>query len=165
VLGNLGFQPNELEGYAAYMEGRVLELERESGRAAQEAQWKRIRRGWYLGDDGFRGRLRRLVQASLKQGTADSYLGVAKRDHGEGEAERLLSLGMKALGVTAEELAAGPRKMPAKLALAEWLRQHTTIGRGWVAERLGMGHESAVSKASRLVANGDRIKLRQLSTP
>ena len=31
--------------------------------------------------------------------------------------------------------------------MAWWLRQHTTVRLGWIAEQLGMGHASRVSQA------------------
>ena len=57
VLDNLGLGPEERDGYEAYMEGRALELGMKAGRAALNEQWKMIRRGWYLGGHGYRGRI------------------------------------------------------------------------------------------------------------
>jgi len=50
------------EGYRAWMESRVLECFFWGGmNREQEEQWKRIRRGWYLGDRRFKERLRRTL--------------------------------------------------------------------------------------------------------
>jgi hypothetical protein len=86
VMGEAGLKPKEVEGYEAYMETRVLELGLKEGRRRLEEEWKRIRRGWYLGGDGFRGRMIRCLKQAMGKGLASSYGGEAKREHGEGEA-------------------------------------------------------------------------------
>jgi REP element-mobilizing transposase RayT len=151
VLGNLGLGPEDWRGYAAYLEGRVLELGIKAGRKALEAEWKRIRRGWYLGGEGFRGRMLKKIKAALGAGRTASYAGPAKEAHNEAEAERLLAEGIKLLGVAGGSLAERPKGMAEKQVLAWWLRRRTTMGRRWVSERLWMGEESRVSRAVRLV--------------
>ena len=121
----------------------------------------------YLGGDGFRTRLLKMVQRSLGKGLPASFAGPAKREHGLAEAERTLAAALKTLGVTTRQLTDGGRQMPAKLVLAWWLRQRTTVGRHWVAERLSLGDESAVSHACRSVkqrstAEMDRLRQRLL---
>ena len=125
VMGDLGLGPNEVKGYEAYLEGRVLELGSKQGRRELNEQWKRIRRGWYLGGDEFQSRLLQRVKRTVSQGLAASYSGAAKRAHGEREAARML--GKAALGLRAE----GPRAQePAgEAVLAWWLRQRTTVSR------------------------------------
>jgi len=162
VLGNLGLEPGDRKGYEAYMEGRVLELGIRAGRKALEGEWKRIRRGWYLGGDGFRGRMLKMVKATFGKGRAASYLGQAKRAHGESEAERLVAQGLVALGLDGQWLAEKPKGMAEKQVLAWWLRQRTTAGRRWVSERLRMGEESGVSKAIRLVKESREGELNRL---
>ena len=49
-----------------------------------------------------------------------------------------------------------------KQVLAWWLRQRTTAGRRWVSERLGMGEESGVSKAIRLVKESRNVELNRI---
>ena len=48
-----------------YVEGRVLELGIKQGREELAAEWKAIRRGWYLGGEQFRERMIELVEAPL----------------------------------------------------------------------------------------------------
>ena len=162
VIGNLGLEPGDRKGYEAYLEGRVLELGIKAGRKALEEEWKRIRRGWYLGDDGFRGRMLKMVKATLGKGCAASYAGAAKRAHGEAEAQRLVAKGLAALGLEGLRLAEQPKGMAEKQVLAWWLRERTTAGRRWVSERLGMGEESGVSKAIRLVKDMRDVELNRL---
>lgn len=162
VMGDLGLAPEDRKGYEAYLEGRVLELGIKNGRKALEQEWKRIRRGWYLGGDGFRGRMLKKVKATLRKGRAASYLGQAKRAHGESEAERMVGQGLKALGLDKQWLVAKPKGTAEKRVLAWWLRQRTTVGRRWVGQRLCMGEESGVSKAIRLVKEGRNGELNRL---
>src|SRR5829696_2716098 len=57
VLDSLNLPQTDGHGYAAYMEGRVLELGLKGRRKELEAQWKALRRGWYLGAREFGQRL------------------------------------------------------------------------------------------------------------
>ena len=176
VFGNLGLPPEERQGYEAYIEGRVLELGLKRGRKELAAEWKAIRRGWYVGGTEFKERMLGLVEQPLRQGRSGSYSGEAKRAHGEAEAERLLARGLAALELTAGQLVETRKGAWEKELLAWWLCQHTTAclrrsGRGrqarrrWVSERLGMGDESRVTQAiGRLKRKGppklERLKRR-----
>ncbi len=167
VMGNLGLTAQDAEGYEAYLEGRVLELGRRAGREELNRQWMQIRRGWYLGGEGFRGRQSKALKPALARGRAGSYSGEAKRAHGEAEAQRLAAAGMAALRLEARELQRRPKNLPEKQALAWWLRQRTTVGRRWISERLGMGEESGVTRAVRTVQGSragelERMKRRLL---
>ena len=147
VLGNLGLAPDDARGYEAYIEGRVLELGIKQGRQELAAEWKAIRRGWYLGDAAFRERMLGLVEGPLRSRRRSSYSGGAKREHGEAEAERLLARGLAVLNLEESRLAQPPKGGLEKQLLAWWLCLHTTARRGWVSARLGMGDESRVSQA------------------
>ena len=106
---------------------------------------------WYLGGEGFRGQLLKRLKAAYGKGRANSYMGAAKRAHGEAEAERLLARGLAILGVERQRLENTPKGLGEKQVLAWWLRRRTTAGRRWIGERLWMGEESGVSKAVRRV--------------
>ena len=167
VMGNLGLTAQDAEGYEAYLEGRVLELGRRAGREELNRQWMQIRRGWYLGGEGFRGRLMKALKPAPARGREASYSGEAKREHGEAEAQRWVAAGMAALGLEARELKRRPKNLREKQALAWWLRQRTTVGRRWISERLGMGEESGVTRAVRTLKGSrtgelERMKRRLL---
>jgi hypothetical protein len=149
-------------GYEAYMEGRVLELAIKAGRNALNEEWEVIRRGWYMGGEGFRWRMLKRVKEALCRGQSGSYQGEAKRAHGEAEAERLLHAGMEALGVQASQLPETAKGMMEKAVLAWWLRQRTTARRPWICERLSMGEVSAVTRAIRLVKSGQHAKAKRM---
>ena len=162
VMGSVGLAKEDRDGYEAYLEGRTLELGIQAGRRELEEQWRGIRRGWCLGDKRFHGRMLKQVEKVLSAGRKKTYSGGAKRAHAEGEAQRLLSDGMRVLGVGAEELARGAKGMEEKQVLAWWVSQRTTVPRRWVSERLGMGDESRVTQSIRQVQGSRSGKLRTL---
>ena len=86
-----------------------------------------------------------------KPGAQSTYSGGAKREHGEGQAERLLGRGLEVLGMEEVDLAQAAKGMAEKQVLAWWLCRRTTVRRRWVSERLGMGDESRVTQAIRRV--------------
>ena len=159
VLGNVGLSPQDANGYGAYIEGRVLELGIKQGREELAAEWKAIRRGWYLGGEQFRERMIELVEAPLGKGQSSSYSGEAKWEHGEAEAERLLARGLSALALSDAGLAQQPKGGLEKQLLAWWLSEHTTARRRWVSRRLCMGDESRVTQAISLVKRGVHAEL------
>jgi len=162
VLGSLGFGPGDGAGYEAYLEGRALELESKTGRVELNEQWKMLRRGWYMGSEGFRGRMMERVKEALNRGQASSYQGEAKREHGLAEAERLLQAGMAALGIAQGELPAAAKWTMEKRVLAWWLRQRTTAGRQWLCDRLQIGEVSAVTRAIRAVQSGSEPEMENM---
>jgi hypothetical protein len=151
VLGDLGLKPKDAGGYEAYLEGRVLELGMEAGRRELNEEWTRIRRGWYLGGEGFRGRLVKCLKQAMAHGQGSSYSGEAKREHGEAEAQRRLSRGMAVLKLEVSVLGLRPKNLAEKQVLAWWLRRQTAVSRRWISERLRMGEESGVTRAVRTV--------------
>ncbi len=159
VLGSLRLVPGQTKGYEAYLESRVLELGLKAGRKELERQWEKLRRGWYLGGESFRERMRAFLDKAVSGRRRESHSGPAKAAHDADAAERQLQRGLRALGLRTQDLASLPKGAPEKTALAWWLRGHTTVSLAWVAERLGMGHPSRVSQA---VARMKRLPGRRL---
>ena len=145
VMGHLGLKPGDRAGYAAYLEGRLLELGSKGGREELNQQWRGIRRGWYLGEEGFRDGLLEKAAKVLQAGRAGTYSGGAKMEHGQAEARRLLAAGLAALGMEGLDLRQEAKGMAEKQVLAWWLSGRTTVKRRWVSEQLGMGDESRVT--------------------
>jgi len=147
VMGSLGLGPREVKGYEAYVEGRVLELGSKTGRRELEEEWKRLRRGWYVGGESFVEQLEERLEAAVSGRRRESHSGAAKAAHDEGAAERQLRRGLAALGLTEKRLGALPLNAPEKTVLAGWLRQKTTVSLRWVSARLRMGHYTRVTQA------------------
>jgi len=148
VLASLGLGLEERAGYEAYIESRVLELGIKAGRKELEASWAGLRRGWYVGGEGFRLGLLARAKDGLAGRRRESHAGGARRAHDQAQAERMVEWGLGQLGTGKEELMARPKGQMEKQVLAWWLRAQTTASRRWIAEELRMGYESRVSQAA-----------------
>ena len=147
VMGSLGLRPTDRRGYEAYIEGRVLELASKAGCKELDAQWKALRRGWYVGRESFLEKLEKYLDGAVEGRRRESHSGQAKAAHDEAAAEKALCQALKALGCDESDLAQMAKSAPEKMVLAWWLRQRTTVGLRWVSERLRMGHFTRVSQA------------------
>jgi hypothetical protein len=165
VLGSLGLRADDAQGrrgYEAYLEGRAVECRADKPRETLEVDWKRIRRGWYLGEASFKERLLEQMGNLLEQRKTASVSGEGVRARSEQEAERWVGKALAVLKLDAAQLEALPKGAEAKLAMAWWLRCQTTMSRRWIAERLGMGHETRVTLAVRAVSATKRGRLGRL---
>ena len=147
VMGNLGLGPNDVKGYEGYIEGRVLELCSQAGRKELDEEWKALRRGWYVGGEGFVGKLQAHLDGVRKGRRRESHSGEAKRAHDEAAAERELERAIRVLGLKEESVAELSASAPVKVVLAWWLRRRTTVSLRWVSDRLRMGHYTRVTQA------------------
>ena len=147
VLGSLGLGPHDTKGYAACLEGRVLELALKSGRKALAGEWAALRRGWYLGAPGFGEKLQARLAGVLAGRRRESHSGPARAAHDEAAAEHQLTAALQRLDLSESRLAELPKGAPEKVVLAGWLRARTTVSLRWVADRLGMGHYTRVTQA------------------
>jgi putative transposase len=145
VMGALRLKPADRRGYEAYLEGRVLEIGLNAGRAELETAWKALRRGWYVGGEGFASKLRDRIGKVVRGRRRESHSGTAKREHGEQAAEQWLRRGLAALGTAEDKLLVGPKLTVEKAVLAKWLRERTTVSLRWLSVRLQMGHYSNAS--------------------
>jgi REP element-mobilizing transposase RayT len=147
VMGSLGMAEGERKGYEAYIEERVLELGMKDGRKELEEEWKKLRRGWYVGGDGFVERLHERLKKAMAGRRRESHSGGAKNAHDDRAAELRLADGLRALGVEASKLEDLPKAAPEKIVLAWWLRERTAVTIRWVSEQLKMGHFTRVTQA------------------
>ena len=152
VLGSLRLEPTDTRGYAAYIEGRVLELGGKAGHKELDAQWKALRRGWYLGGENFLEKLEGYLDGAVNGRRRESLSGEAKAAHDEAAAAAALAAALKVLGLAQAELVQMPKGSPEKGVLAWWLRQRTTVSLRWLSERLRMGHLTRASQAISQVA-------------
>ncbi len=162
VLGSLGMGPQERRGYEVHMESRALELGRTAGRRGWEAAGKELRGGWYVGGEGFGERPLARARGVRAGGGVEAHTGAGRAAHGQSPAEGMMEEGLRALGLRKEELGKSPKGQLEKQVLAWWVYGHTTVSRRWVAEKLGMGHESAVSQAVRHVERSTAGRARSL---
>ena len=124
-----------------------MELGLKEGRQELEEKWKALRRGWYVGEDGFFEKLKARLGALVAGKQRESHSGGARRAHGEAAAQKLLAVGLGCLGIGATDLKTLPKSAPEKTVLAWWLRERTTVSLRWVSQELGMGHYTRVTQA------------------
>ena len=161
VLGALRIKPEDGQGYEIYLEGRTLELAVKAGRAGLEAQWRALRRTWYVGGEPFAAKLREQIGSLLEGCRRESHQGQVKREHGEWAAERWLQQGMTALALREEDLVCPPKVSAEKAALAGWLRERSTVSLRWLSERLHMGHYSNACRGPRKMSRDAERKRTQ----
>lgn len=111
---------------------RLMESRR---REAADMDWKVVRRGWCLGDEGFRKKL----LAQLQAGSRAVLTGPPRREAAAQQAERLLHEELSRLQLTEADLARLPKGDPRKVAIGQRLRRETTVTLKWIAHRLKMG--------------------------
>ncbi|MCP5536642.1 MAG: transposase [Akkermansiaceae bacterium] len=147
VLESYSFKDNTAgrESYGKYMDARGEEVQG----AEPGIGYEELRRGWCLGDGGFRQRMLDKAESVLKDKKRESLMGAAVREHGEAEAVKLLDEGMEKLGLEPEQLEGMLKLSPEKQALAAWLATQTLVGTEWIAGMLHMGHRSNVSAAKK----------------
>ena len=96
-----------------------------------------VQRGWCYGSSAFRaklvGELPRL--AHRKPVTT----GMRASEIGEYQAEIIVKNGLKAFGLSEEELLVTPYSHPSKLIIALAVRQSTLVPYAWISNRLHMG--------------------------
>jgi putative transposase len=148
--------------YTNYLEQRASDRK---GTLNDEAL-NELRRGWYLGEKSFGDRLLECLADQIRpKRRKGSVAGPAARAHDEAEAERIVSACLKALRLPKEaaKLVGRGRWLEEKALTANLVKQHTGARNAWVAERLGMGHESSVSRAVRRVREDPKLAKRAKS--
>ena len=162
VMEGLRLKPEDRRGYEAYLEGRALEIGLKAGRVELEEQWKALRRGWYVGGEGFAARLRNKSAGGAGAAAARiaQWRGQA-RTRGRGRR----ATAAEGLGVAwADEGGFGPlaQARGEKAALGGWLRARTTVSLRWVSARLEMGHYTNASRSPRRLNRGGFRKYQKI---
>ena len=164
VLGDLGLKDDRQgrEAYRAYLRERVKELRTRRGKKLYAAVWKEIRQGWCVGGAEFEESLLKKLKDVVAERKRESYSGEAMRRHDEGQAERLVRGGLRALGLTEADLDKQAKGSREKCALA-WLVQERTLAKqSWVAERLRMGSASGVGAYAKRIRDATDPEIRRL---
>lgn len=109
-----------------------------------------LRRGWYWGSQEFSERVLRLADAVLRKKRHLSGRGGGEsKAHGEAEARRLLKTGVRAAGLSTEELAGLKGSDARKVAIARVIWDKTSVPMSWIARELWMSSASNVSQQLR----------------
>ena len=130
VFGEMGIPKDSPAGRKEF--ARRMELRR---REEEPEEWKRLRRGWCLGDKAFRKEL--LEEMGERLG--GEHYGQERLESAEAKAERILREELKGHKWKEPLLALKPKGDPGKVRIAQRLRAETTMTLDWIAQRLQMG--------------------------
>jgi hypothetical protein len=86
--------------------------------------------------------------------------GAVRRSHGQEAAEELLLRATPMLALTPQELTELKNTDRRKRLVGMLLRKHTAVSNVWLAQRLGFGHASALSRLGQREA-GKRAKIKE----
>lgn len=140
-------------GRRAYVRHLVERAKDAKCRQSKESE-AALRRGWYLGEEGFLERLQELARKVMHRVQPESLSGSGVREHHQREAQRLVERALEAVGLAEgiTELRRLKCGDPRKALVARLLRERTTAGNAWLAQRLALGHASGVSRVVRHVS-------------
>jgi putative transposase len=130
LFGEMGIPKDSPAGRKQFQ--RLMELRRWEDHSEE---WKRVRRGWCLGDKAFRKEL--LAQIAERAGS--SHYGEELRESAEAKAQRIVAEELKRIRWEAEDLRTHRKGDARKVKIARRLRQETTMTLKWIADRLRMG--------------------------
>jgi putative transposase len=144
-LAHMGYDGSDCDEQLRYLEHLQAIIARHEGRPPLPGEGRNLhstfRRGWYLGQQSFRGEL--LAARSSSGRIAAS--GV----HGAPMAQRILRAGLALGGLTYESLDEFRRNDWRKRAIGRAIRLRTTVPAEWISSNLGMG---VPSRTAMLVA-------------
>ena len=132
----------------------AMEQRRQAEEGAPKGAWKELRRGWCLGTETFREKLRELAGGQRGR----QHYGEAARESDEQQACRLLQELLARAGWAASELARRRKTDRKKAEMAARLHSETTMTWAWIASHLGMGHWRTAAHACRLWRPGKNVE-------
>ena len=136
VLGEMGIPKDSAVGRKEFE--KRLEVRRWEG---EPEQWKRVRRGWYLGEEAFR---KELIEAMGSKMGAEHY-GEERQETALAKAERIVAEELRKRRWNPKHLEQRRKGDVEKVKIAQRLRGETTMTLAWIAERLRMGTKTHLS--------------------
>jgi len=153
------------KAYRQFMRKRVSEILHAENPREADKEWKKIRRGWYLGPEEFGGKLGELVDGQMGKRKRSSYSGEEVDRHDERMAEALLQEGLEVLGLDETAVLAGRKGSDEKCLLAWLVRRQTAVPNAWISHRLKMGRSDCLSRYPQKIEetnNSSLLKRRKL---
>jgi REP element-mobilizing transposase RayT len=138
ALGGLADTPEGWHGYAAHLAGILADPG-----AGADGEFLRLCRGWAHGSEDY---LRRRREDFGRGRDAGEWGGLELAARNRSEWEARLAAGARALHRELAGAGAEPKSAPWKVALAAWLKRHTSATNRWLTDRLHMGPPDAVSR-------------------
>lgn len=145
LMGDWAVQQDSVHGRRELEAG--LEQRKELEWSKTNGDWKRLRRGWYLGPKEFREEL--LEKIGQQKGR--QHYGEELRQSDEQKAERLVALMLKREGWVPKDLRKQRKGHRIKARMAAQLRSETTMTWEWIARQLEMGHWRTAANAVRVL--------------
>jgi putative transposase len=130
LLGELGIGRDDAAGRRQFAEA----MEERRSRA-EPGEWKRVRRGWFLGAAEFKERLLEQMGGQVGQ----HHGGDEKRETDEQKAQRLVTAELGKRHWSEQDLRRRRKTDATKIKIALRLRRETVMTMDWIAERLHMG--------------------------
>ena len=131
LLGEHGIPKDSPAGRRQF----ALRVEARRHEESSPEQYKKIRRGWCLGDAAFRKELLEQMHGRL----GEQHDGPEKMESAEEKAEGIIAQEFKRLRWKQGELERRPKGDSKKVRIAARLRKETTVTLKWIAQRLHMG--------------------------
>ena len=105
-------------------------------------RWRKIRRGWCYGAEGFTAEMKeRLMELGEKDRAYDTWNDEASDELEQLRAERDLNRGLRILGISRMEEVQGWNRH----LLAEWVRCRHRVTIGWIGQRIGIANPTSLS--------------------
>jgi putative transposase len=136
AIAGLEDTPAGWNGYAAHLGGIMAD-------ARTAGDFPRLCRGWAHGSPAW---LRERREDYGRRQAAGEWGGAQLAASNRREWEARLEAGARALRRPLAAAASEPKSAPWKVALAAWLKRHTSATNRWLTERLHMGPPDAVSR-------------------
>lgn len=141
LLGGMGIPQESNAGRRRF----EMMMEERRARESNPADWRAVRRGWFLGDAQFKKEL----LAQMHENFGANHGGEEREESCEARAERLLASELQRLGWTKEQLTQRRKGDAHKVRVARRLREETTMTLAWIADQLAMGSASTVAQSLR----------------
>jgi REP element-mobilizing transposase RayT len=157
VYGGLGIDRRNRAGQRAfreYVERRVAEI-LHAKRRKQPDGFDLVRRGWCLGSEHFVVSMKARLEEVMGEGVhPERWNSEAVEEMEEERAGRLLQRGFRVLSA-GKELTGLERYL-----LARWVRQHSRVSVGWLAQQLGLRTRGGMASGIYLVGQRQQIDLK-----
>jgi len=136
LFGEMGILKDSQVGRREFEQRMEQRLQPENA-----GEYKPLRRGWCLGDEGFRKEL----LAQMAERVGESHYGAERQEAGEEKAERMVVEELKRRKWKEADLKKRRKGDPGKVKLAMRLRRESIMTLKWIAHRLHMGSWTHVS--------------------
>ncbi|MCI0526050.1 MAG: hypothetical protein L0Y56_01160 [Nitrospira sp.] len=155
IYGEFGFKRWNAQAKRHYRK----HLEQWIQRVGEDENWKKIRRGWCLGNGDFVEKMKECLEKIIgTQRNREDWQGEVVEEAEEARATRLLKSGLKSLGHN------DVSRLPTvdRYLLAAWLRDQTSVGLKWLTGQFQLksmgGMRSSISKMRARVSAEPKLR-------